>query len=472
MHTHTHYWQYNSHDSSSNPAPCFFFSSLLLLSLTFFLFAYSRRDEEKSKTKRGNVMKSQSVSVERNNLPLVFILFFSTILAGIYQDGFAVLFPFLRETFDLNRVQLGMHSSFLFFTSTVSAVFTGKVVDHFGAKTSVCMSMILIGVFVLLHSLAPTYFTILILASLTGIGLTLVVPATIKGIVGWFPAHRRSSFIGLNLAGYSIGGFLAALILPYLAQSLGWARALIIQGLLYLILAVIIYYCMEETEDRDTGDREDTSTKPEKIDYRALFTDKRFLFLCLAGLIYASASSIITSHFTLFLFLDCGFDMAKAGFGFGVAQVGSVIGRPAWGIIADRLFYGDKKKSYLFIGLIFTSVVTLYGLFFRTMNVSILFSLAFLLGFTGRGWQGIYYSSVADVAQKAFIGTTIGLSLVFVRMGLMLGPPIFGYFADLRGFYDYGWLVIGFIVLVVSILLYQTMDREDKTLTEKIRDKR
>ncbi len=84
------------------------------------------RDEEKSKTKRGNVMKSQSLSVERkNNWPLVFILFFSTILAGIYQDGFAVLFPFLRETFDLNRVQLGMHSSFLFFTSTISAVFTG-----------------------------------------------------------------------------------------------------------------------------------------------------------------------------------------------------------------------------------------------------------------------------------------------------------------------------------------------------------
>ena len=52
------------------------------------------------------------------------------------------------------------------------------------------------------------------------------------------------------------------------------------------------------------------------------------------------------------------------------------------------------------------------------------------------------------------MGIAVGFSMLFLRSGIMAGPPIFGYIADLRGTYDLSWIFVGVLMMVTSIGQY------------------
>jgi MFS family permease len=80
-------------------------------------------------------------------------------------------------------------------------------------------------------------------------------------------------------------------------------------------------------------------------------------------------------------------------------------------------------------------------------SIFLIIFLGFMLGGTGRGWQGLYFSAVSEQVGEEKTGIGVGLSLVFVRLGIILGPPIFGFIADKAGSYSYSWLILAFFVL-------------------------
>lgn len=48
------------------------------------------------------------------NWSILLIISITSIMAGIYRDGFAALFPFLQKDFNLTRAQLGLHSTLFY----------------------------------------------------------------------------------------------------------------------------------------------------------------------------------------------------------------------------------------------------------------------------------------------------------------------------------------------------------------------
>ena len=83
-----------------------------------------------------------------------------------------------------------------------------------------------------------------------------------------------------------------------------------------------------------------------------------------------------------------------------------------------------------------------------------LFLIAFLTGFSGRGWQGIYPAYVIETVEEGKIGIATGFSSLFLHTGMMLAPLIFGYIADLRESYDLSWILLGLLILLFSIAQY------------------
>jgi MFS family permease len=80
--------------------------------------------------------------------------------------------------------------------------------------------------------------------------------------------------------------------------------------------------------------------------------------------------------------------------------------------------------------------------------------LTFLLGLSARGWQGLYFSAVSEQVGEKDTGLGIGLSLVFVRIGLLSGPPLFGLIADFNNSYTKSWLLLGIIIFISIIISY------------------
>jgi MFS family permease len=141
-----------------------------------------------------------------------------------------------------------------------------------------------------------------------------------------------------------------------------------------------------------------------------------------------------------------------------------VLGRLGWGVTCDKLLNFNKRKTFLYIGTLFAIISLLLGLFFKyiSFSIKILFSLAFLVGYTGRGWQGLYFASVSEIVKDKDNGIAVGFSSLFFRMGLMIAPPIFGIIADMRESYDLSWILLGMTLLIVSVGQYTIQNKLTK----------
>lgn len=390
------------------------------------------------------------------NWPLLITISTACLFSGIYRDGFATLFPFLQAEFAVSRAQLGLHSTFFFLISSLMSIITGRFVDRRGFRCGLLLGVSSIGALSILHGLAPSYGVILFLASVTGFGVSLFLPSTTKGVMSSFPLESRSTAMGISMAGFPLGGVLAAIIIPPMARYSGWRLTMVFTGIFTLAYALFLLFFFKGREEEKARrlDLEDEEEKERLSLWREialLRKDLHLLFLYFLGFFLGITSGIIASHFTLFLYLDYGLTETLAGLGFGVVQLGSVIGRPGWGFLCDRFLKGRRSHGIFLILVLFSLLAFLVVLYsYLNPSLSLLFLLALFIGFSGRGWQGLFFTSVAEVGGER-TGVVVGMCMLFVQGGLLTGPPLFGYLADITGSYEASWLTLGFLMALVAI---------------------
>ena len=389
---------------------------------------------------------------------MLFLIFFVGVATGIYRDGFSVLFPLLQEDFGLTRAQLGLHSTFFFLGNAFAALFTGRLVDLKGSKWGLIYGVFTMGFLCILHSIAPNFLILLLLGVLTGIAVSINLPSSTKGIIEYFPQKWRGTAFGIQSTGFPVGGMTGAILLSSLGVFLGWRKTIIFPGLIAFIcvFAIFCFYKDKKFKHNTIDNKDNTKNTSFLKSYGQLLKNKELFNFSLFGFFLGAASGSISNHFTIFLYLDYHLSASVAGIGFAIVQLGSVFGRLGWGITCDKLLNFNKRKTFLYLGISFTLVSLMLGLCFKNIStpILILFVLAFLIGYSGRGWQGLYFASVSDMVEDKYNGIAIAFSSVFFRIGLMIGPPIFGFIADIRGSYDMSWILLGIVLLIASAAQY------------------
>ncbi len=398
--------------------------------------------------------KSNTQSTFNWHVLLIFSLI-STI-TGIYRDGFASIFPFLQNDFHLSRAQLGLHSTIFYLTAAFFAVYSGKIVDLKGPKWSLVFSGSIMGIFYILHSIAPNFLIILIMAGLTGISVSFNIPSVNKGIVKCFSKKQIGIALSLQSMALPIGGLLGALIFPFFGSILGWRKALTLPSAM-AILSVLFFsrfYQEKDSNDYRTENKKNIVRFWES--FSQLIKKREFVKISVFGFFLGMMGSSITSHFTLFLFLDHNLSETVAGLGFAFVQVGSILGRAAWGIICDKVMKSDKRKTFLSMGILFWLNTIILSIGLRNLNppVSILFLFAFLAGCFGNGWPGIFSAAMAETVEVENIGIATGIAFLLVRSGLTIAPIAFGYLADVKGSYSLSWFLLGITILFTSLSQY------------------
>lgn len=393
------------------------------------------------------------------NWYLLFIISLTSIITGIYRDGFAALFPFLQKEFGLTRAQLGLHSTFFYFTCALFAAYTGRLVDIKGSKWSLVFSSIVMGIFYFIHSIAPNFIIILLIAALTGVSVSFNLPTVNKCIVEWFPQKQRSTALGLQSMAFPMGGLIGAIALPFFGSILGWRKTMLIPALMAILCALFLLYFYQER--KKAGNYPLRGSEKDKIpsfwrSVSQLIKNRELVKVSVLGFFLGVMGNSVNAHFTLFLFLDYGFPESVAGLGFAFVQMGSVLGRVAWGLFCDKVMGSDKRKTFLAMGLSFWFITIILSVGLRSLNpsVSILFLLAFFVGCFGNGYSGVLNAAVTETVREENVGIAIGFSSIFMRSGLMIAPPLFGYIADIRGSYNLSWLLLGIIMLFASLGQY------------------
>ncbi len=176
---------------------------------------------------------------------IVWTLFFSTVTNYISRQTFSILAPLIASQYHLSHSDLAK----IFAAFQVSYAFTwllgGIFLDAVGTRIGLAIAVIFWSVVNMLTGFAGSVFSFALFRFLLGIGEGFNWPGASKTVAEWFPSEERSLAVAIFDSGSSVGGALAAMILPVVAVALGWRAAFVFSGLLgfaWLLVWLRVYY--------------------------------------------------------------------------------------------------------------------------------------------------------------------------------------------------------------------------------------
>jgi len=412
-------------------------------------------------SKKGN----SNSTFDHNFIKVLIALFLPYFALSLAQNGFLGLLPFVREEFNLTRVQIGYYSTFFFFSASLLSVFTGSIVDKLGSKKGMLSGIGSLGILMILHGLTPSYSLLLFLSFLTGLGFSIITPSATKAVVMVTPPEKRAFSMGITQSGFGLGGILGASLLPFLGESLSWRAAVQMAAMVILITGPLVYKLyQEQNNNSDTINLSSTLLPDEREAQQSIWQnllsilkDKPLFKVCLLGILFGITEGALLSHFVVFLAEDLRISRVGAGLCFAVLHWGGIAGLIGWGWLSDRFFKAKRRFSLFLIGVTSGIMYLSFGLFLNHpfSNQTIVFFSSFLFGFLTLGWSGVYFTSVGEIAGNVHAGIATGLSLFFVRSLMIIAPPLFGLIADWQECYRYSWLLFSLVIFAISSFFLQ-----------------
>jgi MFS family permease len=151
-----------------------------------------------------------------------------------------------------------------------------------------------------------------------------------------------------------------------------------------------------------------------------------------ASTIYGALQIIVSSLLVVFVMRELGRDLITAGIMLSVSQAAGVCGRIGWGFIADRI--GHLRGTLAAIGLGMAVACIMAWLLTPATPDWTIALVAFLLGGTTSGWNGVFLANLMRSVPPSQAGFATSGALPFSYLGIVVGPPLFGALATLTGF--------------------------------------
>lgn len=375
--------------------------------------------------------------------------------------GVGPLAPFLKESLHISNAQVGSLVSAIGITYLPTLLVSGWLVDRVGVRPVLVFGTFITGLSTVALFFAPSYREMFIILALSGLGSGCIFPSAVKAIISWFPAKERATAMGINQTAINAGGIIGASLLPTIAIALDWRYGLLFMGLgaLGVCFACAVLYRNPPQEGLSgvAGDiPNSTLPKPSATRLMAsLFKSWDIWMLFLAGFFLNIVEWGMMTNLVLYLNEALLFGVVAAGGLLAMTEAAGALGKPASGLISDRLLEGRRKIVFILMAGTATVICVVLGLIGQDLQW-LIYPVLFIFGAVAIGWGGLYTALAGELAGKEMVGAVAGISAFALVLGAMAGPPFFGYIVDYTGSYQVAWFVmalsgtisVGFMSLV------------------------
>ncbi len=342
-----------------------------------------------------------------------------------YQLALPPLFPFIHAQQDVSYTQLGFLIAVFYFFSGVFQPFAGFLVDHIGPRRVLYTGIGSMAVATALYGVAPNYWALLLLVSLSGLGNAVFHPADytiLSHRVAEQRVGRAFSFHALvGFAGYAA----APLIMIGLASQFGWRAAAIIVGIAGVGFLAMLRgngHELLEVIKAEPGQSAPVSIGGQLQVLKRLVVIACFLLFCLSAMGQIGLQTFTASAlFTLFQTPLTVGNAAVTSF-----LLATCVGIVCGGMIADRT---TRHQGLAMVCLAFPAVAGVIPGFVALSSGGLWFVLAIMgLGF---GMQiPLRDMLVRAIAPRHSSGKVFGFVYSGLDVGGMITPVLFGWLVD------------------------------------------
>jgi sugar phosphate permease len=172
----------------------------------------------------------------------------------------------------------------------------------------------------------------------------------------------------------------------------------------------------------------------------------------------------VLAYFVLYLQEILAFTVVTAGLFLALLQTGGAFGKPISGLLSDRIFSGRRRPVYILLCIISGVICVVWAYLSPSGPLWIIGILCVILGLSGISWAGIHHTLIGEIAGKELAGAVTGASTVFLLIGSIFGPPIFGYIFDLSGSYQMAWQFLAIVAVVAVVFLLFVREEKRKAI--------
>jgi MFS family permease len=350
--------------------------------------------------------------------------------------------------------------------TAVASPFFGRLIDRFGVRTPLAVSIVLFALATAALSLLPGsmlgLYAIFALAGLVAIGQT---PGSYSKVVAaWFD-RQRGFALGIVLAGVGMGTVVIPMICNTLIETFGWRGAYLGLACVIIILALVpvLAFVREPTRASAGHLPGDLSPGPALpgVSMKEAAHDRRFWYMLVSFFLAVVAINGSLVHVVPML-TDRGLPLSEAVKIISASGIALIVGRLLAGWIIDRIF-----APYVAVFFLVCPLVGLLILALQPPAVPPVVGVL-LLGLGIGGETDLLSFMVSRYFGLAKFGTIYGWIFTAALVGNAVGSSILGWAFQLTHSYSatlvaYSLLlaVATGLTLVLGPYRYPPSDRHD-----------
>lgn len=333
----------------------------------------------------------------------------------------------------LNGVQLGMLLSTSLLGMAGGSMFAAPAADRYGRRPLLLAGLSLSGLCMLLTFWSQGPGSLMVLRTLTGVGLGVVLVGANVLTYEYASAHRRGLAIALQSLAFALGVSLSGMLSHLFNETLDWRYVFLAGGLITFAAMLAGVFWLNESQAFLALRLERLTSEPapaqprRRLQYRQLFSPgqwQKTLSLALAFFLIMFCFYFVMS-WTPALMIRNGFSATQSAAAGVLLSVGGMLGALLMGLGAQR--FGSRR---LLLGFLLVNAVLMTVM----LPAITVWSLAIVIGFsTGLLLNGAV-AALYTLAPQAFVTSIrtsgVGLVLGLGRLGAILSPAVAGLLLD------------------------------------------
>ncbi|HLZ12335.1 MAG TPA: MFS transporter [Candidatus Acidoferrum sp.] len=369
----------------------------------------------------------------------------------------------LQLAFGWDEIRYGHLVTVFQFAYAAGMLCMGRLIDRLGTRVGYAVAMIFWSIASMAHAAANSFWTFAIARAALGFGEAGVFPASIKSVAEWFPKKERALATGIFNAGTSAGAIVTPLLVPRIAETIGWRWAFVLVGALgfiWLALWMAVYRKPEQhphcSEEERKYIQSDAAPPAEKIPWARLIGYRQTWTF--------AAGKFLTDPiwwFYLFWIPDYmqrqhGLRLSKIGPPIFAIYLISDIGSIAGGWISSFLLRrglslnASRKSAMLVCAIGVLPIAAAY-------RVSGLWPATLLIGLAAAAHQGFsanLYTLTSDLFPTRAVGSVVGLGGMAGAVGGMLIAEVVGHVLQWTNSYMIPFFIAASAYLVALLVIH------------------
>ena len=329
------------------------------------------------------------------------------------------LFLFLHDEFQVSFTALGLLTALMYGASGLTQTVAGFLVDRFGARRILLAGLTLLSLATLGFGLVQSYWMLLPLSVLAGLGNSVFHPADLSILTSKVSVHRLGRGYATHALCGNLGWAAAPTLMITLAQIWDWRVAVMTAGLIGLAIVAAFLIWGADMEDEPT---EAPAPNASPVPVSQLIDNIRLLFSttiisCFLYFAFLSAALIGVQNFGIPAMVDLfDFSLGEASRGVTGFLLGTAAGIFVGGIVADR----TERHDRIAIAGMITAALFMLFIAFNELGSTMLLIMLVVAGMASGTTTPSRDMLVRAATPKGASGRVFG----FVYSGLDLGSSL------------------------------------------------